>query len=45
MGPEHYPADAHDARLLARQMAPITGAVWSASVRRLASHVARTLPS
>ena len=31
VGPKPYPADAHDARLLARQMAPTTGAVCSAS--------------
>ena len=30
--PEQQPADAHDARLLARQMVPITGAVCSASI-------------
>ena len=30
--PEQDPADAHDARLLARQMAAITGAACSASV-------------
>ena len=32
MWPEQCPADAHDARVLARQIAPITGAVCSASV-------------
>ena len=32
VGPKPSPAHAHDARLLARQMAPITGAVCSASV-------------
>ena len=43
--PKPYAADAHDARLLVRQMAPITRAVRFANVRGFGGRAAKTIRS
>ena len=45
MWPEVYPADAHDAALLPRQMRAVTGAVGFCNIWSPGGHVAGSIPS